>query len=515
MKKRANYGVKVMTGNAAEKPVQSFEGGTVYNMEDKEAIVNMLCLGLIQGNFYQSEEDVISNADSLYKKAISTQPEFLAKAAVYARNSVGMKLQPVLALIYLSTLKDKTLFRKAFAQVIKTPKDLHDFMTLCRKTDIRKGVGRGLKNAINIWLNNSLSEYHACRYGGKLAEVLKVTRPVPTNAPAKALFTYISKGIDEVPSREHALVRAESLDYVVKHLNNGKLSLAVKSIIHKQGLQLEELKHTFGKLTMEQRQEIFAYFIPKLAYMATVSNLATIERAYEGSIPKSIIDVVASKLEDVEAYRKSRMLPFRLITARDMTSVRAWQRAIERVVSAGAKGTFDINHADGVMIGVDTSGSMSSSVTPSLTCAKVATTFGALVALGIEHSKVYAVASTMQAVNVRTDEVFTLAEEIRRTNVGYGTNFEQIMHHYNGEKFVILITDGESADNLERAWIHANKPAGAKLIVWQLMPYRHRLASSKRKDVIYLQGYSDALVGVIRNIIEGKGQLGDIEQITL
>lgn len=504
--------VKTFVNANQPKPVVGFQGGTLYNMELKESVVNMLCLGLIQGNFYQDENEVIKRTKDVYTNALKKFPDFLAKAAVYARNTVGMKLQPNIALVYLSTLSDKTLFKVAFPQIIKNPKDLHDFINLCRKSGIRGGMGRSVKKTVNKWLNHIMTEYHACRYGGKLAEVLKATRPVPCDSEVQEIFTYISTGKTDCGM----LPRAEALQVVIDELNRGVVNDDILALIQKHGLQMEELKHTFGKLHPSQKRDVFAFFLPKLAFMATVSNLVTIERAYDGQVPKNIVDLVSAKLSDVEAYKKSRMLPFRLITARDMTSVRDWQRAIERLVNAGVKGNFDVLAGTKTLVAVDTSSSMGSALTPSLTCTKVATLFGAMCTLGIEGSSVYAVASDMKPVRVMTDEVFTLAKEIERTHVGYGTMFGQIMRHYDAHKYVILITDGESADNLEQAWRSANKVSGAKLIVWQLQPYGHRLTSPKgSKDTIYFQGYSEAILGAIRNVIEGKGQLDDIEKITL
>ena len=502
--------VKTFVGVNQHKAVVGFEGGTVYNMELKESIVNMLCLGLIQGNFYQDEKEVIQRTKDVYTQAIAKCPEFLAKAAIYARNTVGMKLQPNIALVYLSTLADKQLFKVAFNHVIRNPKDLHDFVNLCRKSGIRGGMGRSVKKSANNWLNYVMTEYHACRYGGKLGEVLKATRPTPCNDEVQEIFTYICTGKTD----GGMLPRAEALQTVIGALNLGMVNALVLSTIAEHGLQMEELKHTFGKLDANQKRQVFEFFIPKLAFMATVSNLVTIERAYDGQVPKNIVDIVSAKLCDVVAYKKSRMLPFRLITARDMTSVRDWQRAIERLINTGVKGNFDVPIGTQTLVAVDTSSSMNSALTPSLTCKTVASMFGAMCTLGIEGSSAYAVASTMKPVRVMTDEVFTLADQIARLDVGYGTRFEQIMQHYAGQKYVILITDGESADNLESMWL-SKKVAGAKLIVWQLQAYGHRLASPKRKDVIYFQGYSESILGAIRNVIEGKGQLDDIEQVML
>ena len=106
-----------------------------------------------------------------------------------------------------------------------------------------------------------------------------------------------------------------------------------------------------------------------------------------------------------------------------------------------------------------------------------------------------------------------MAERIKNTEVGYGTYFEQVMKQYDNEDYVILITDSEQADNLERQFLRKRK-AGAKLIVWQLLPYHTRI--SKHHDVVYVCGYSDRLLSLVKNIIEGKiGQIEEIEKIKL
>jgi len=132
-----------------------------------------------------------------------------------------------------------------------------------------------------------------------------------------------------------------------------------------------------------------------------------------------------------------------------------------------------------------------------------------------DNPNIFAVAGSMKRADVnKQEDVFTMARKIESLNVGYETYFEQIMNQYNGEKYVMLITDSEQADNLEKRWLKAVKPEGAKLIVWQLKPYHTRI--SKDSSVVYVCGYSDRLLGLVKNIIEGKaGQIEEIEKVLL
>ena len=63
----------------------------------------------------------------------------------------------------------------------------------------------------------------------------------------------------------------------------------------------------------------------------------------------------------------------------------------------------------------------------------------------------------------------------------------------------VLLTDGQQADNLEKAWAEARKPAGAKLIIWDVVGWRTRI--SNRPDIVYLRGYSSSMMDVVRRIM--------------
>lgn len=509
----------------------TFEGGKAYELSFKEVVAEMFSLGLVKGNFYQKDEEVIKNTMDIMKKALAECPEWATKAAIYGQEFNSLKLVPTIWLVYLSTLKDKTLFNKAFSRIITNPKMLYDFLELTRKGGIRQGMGRSVKRAVNFWLNEKLNDYHATRYKSKLEDVIKVARPIAVER-IQPYMDYI------INDNEEAFDRAKVLKAVISDLNKGLVDVETVEKISKYNFQLEEIKHAFGNLTVAQKELIFEFMVPCLKYNALTSNLVTIERAFaketrvvkkatehgvfnqveviKSNVPEELVKLVADKLADYNAYRKSRMLPFGLMTANSMTKTTQWKDAINKVLIKSGKDVFNVPSKVSVRIGVDTSGSMTTSVTSSLSAVNIASLFGAMVYMSIENSSVYATASFTKKVAVsKYENLFGNAKLIEKTDVGYGTVFEPLLNDYQGEKYVVLISDGQQSDNLEAKWAKlAKKPEGAKLIIWHLVGYNNKI--STRADVVYLKGYSDRLLGVLKNIMEDKaGQLEGINAIDI
>ncbi|WCK57049.1 RNA-binding protein (plasmid) [Aneurinibacillus sp. Ricciae_BoGa-3] len=516
--------------------IVTYEGGVGYQTTFRETIAEFFSLGLLEGNFYQSSADVLKNAKDIFERALKEEPEFATKSAIYGNNVNSLKLVPSVWLLYLSTLEDKTLFKKAFPRIIQNPKMLHDFLEMARKGGVRDGVGRGVKKVINKWLVAKLNEYQVSRNKGKLSEVIKVTRPdsKKESEEFQAFMQYLAKDALTFP-------RAVGLKSVIEKLEQGIVDDETLSLVEQHRLQLEELKHSTKNLSDEGKQALYAQMYKGLNYSALILNLVALERVFatetttvnklrrvngqynyykqqlvvETDIPDAVIEMVVEKINDVKAYRKSNMLPFALITAERMVVTPAFKSALGNVLKQVASEAFSIDKSINLKVAVDTSSSMNSQVTDSLSCVELATLFGAMVKKAHAKSEVYAVASQIKKVPIRKqDELFDMAHQIEETKVGAGTLFEQIMREYKGEKYIILFTDSESADDLERVWLKAKKPKDAKLIVWQLQAYQTRI--SKDPSVVYLAGYSDRLMGLVKNIIEGKaGQIEEIENVEL
>jgi hypothetical protein len=479
-----------------EQPIKTYQGGVGYKLSLKEAVVNMLCTGLIGNTLYTTEADIIRDSKQVYEDAARKEPHFLAKAAVYARNECGMKLQPVLALVYLSVYSKGT-FSIAFDQIVKNPKDLNDFVNLCRKAGIRQGLGRTVKAAINQWLNNNVNDYNACRYGGKLYEVLKVTHPMPCDNERAVYFAYIS---GKFPRFD----RGVALGQVLACMKAGRVDDFVLHNIAAWSLQLEEIKHQFGTISDADRQAIFTVMIPRMSYMALVQNLATIERTFGCNIG-TVETMVAMRVANYDLYKKSRMLPFKIISAREMVNSRVIQRALESILNQGSR--FDVQNAE---VYIDVSGSMEMyEITPSLEAADVSCIFGSMIAMSDDSNKVYSVSDKCVPIRRDTDELVTLAKKIHKSQPNSGTRFNTIAATHRPGNIALIITDNEQCDNLEIAW-----PVQDRLIVWQLTVTHTKI--SKRSNVIYVNGFNDNLVKAIARIMGGGiSQVSEIEKVVL
>lgn len=557
--------------NILNVPVTTFEGGKAYNMDLEEKLCSAFTMGLIQGNFYTSQEEVIKNCRDLFTEALDKAPELATKYAVYGAETLGMKLFPTLWLVYLSTMDKKDLFKKAFPRIIGTNvKMMHDFVDICRTSDIRpggihnqkikgtnRGMGQGVKKVINRHTYNIINDYNATRFTGDWEDILLLTRPEDkqiqrTNGAGDAytvdttqLFQYIFKPkvkemvdgkavIKTLPRRltfERARVLQQTID-ILQNPNRTALEFVVAlENIKAQKLQMDEIKFTFGKLSQDEKKKVYEYFLPGLRYAALVTNLVSIERAFatntrkiskldpmgsgkyfdqtevlETNIPAELIVVVANKLKNFEDYKASKMLFFRLLTASEMILTREWKKALNEVLGQAGKVAFAELPADRkVRCGADTSGSMGTKVTTSLSALDVASYLTAAITLSVPNTKAYAVADYTKVVPLASDDLVDSATRIMRTDVGYGTRFETLLDGYNGEDVVILVTDGMQSDNMELKWKSLpNRPANSKLIIWHVAGWNYGTKIAKDPSVMFLKGYSDGLLKVLSNLITGK-----------
>lgn len=544
---------------AGAKKTTTFEGGQAYTLNLKEKLCNAFTLGLINNNFYTSKEETIKAARDLFTQALKENPLMATKYAVYAAETLGMKFMPVLWLVYLSTLEDKTLFRKAMPRIFSTNvKLVHDFVELCRNSDIRpggihnqkikgtnRGLGQALKKSINQWIYENINDYNATRFTGDFEDICRLTRPID-----KTILRSKNSGetmeVDIAPylkyifkpqnsARRLTFKRAQVLQETIDILQNTERSYKdfQKALdnISKYKLQMDEIKFTFGKLNRNELQTVYMHFVPGLRYAALVTNLVAIERAFatstrkvfkldpmgsgkrfeqlevlETDVPQELIDIVAKKLASFEDYKASKMLFFRLLTAHEMCITSEWKKSLNDVLGKAGKIAFaDIPAGRRIRCSADTSGSMTQDVTSSLSAVDIAAYLTAAITLSTPNTKAYVTASSTKTVPLVSDNLIDCAVRIKKVDVGWGTCFETLLDGYNGEDVVILVTDGQQSDNMERKWKSlSNRPANSKLIIWHVAGWDYFNKISKDSSVMYLKGYSDGLLNVLANLITGK-----------
>src|SRR5271166_1560043 len=92
-------------------------GGTAYKLSDKAALAQYAMTGCFNGTFHTTDKDQLNKTLELAGK---TDPKFVAKLAVYARQKGLMKDMPaVLAAIVAG--KDSDLLAQIFDRVVDNP----------------------------------------------------------------------------------------------------------------------------------------------------------------------------------------------------------------------------------------------------------------------------------------------------------------------------------------------------------------------------------------------------------
>lgn len=79
-------------------------------------------------------------------------------------------------LVCLSTRENKKFFLLFFKKIITNIDELHRFVEVCRKSNLRKGLGRCEKRAVNTWLHDNLSKQENLDKN-KLIDIIRITRP--------------------------------------------------------------------------------------------------------------------------------------------------------------------------------------------------------------------------------------------------------------------------------------------------------------------------------------------------
>ncbi|HEY2847440.1 MAG TPA: hypothetical protein VGI80_06460, partial [Pyrinomonadaceae bacterium] len=85
-------------------------GGPAYNMTSKQALAQYASTGCFNNTFYA---DAGEQVDKVIELAKDVDAEFIAKTAIYARESAYMKDMPAFLVAVLS-IKDKELFARVF-----------------------------------------------------------------------------------------------------------------------------------------------------------------------------------------------------------------------------------------------------------------------------------------------------------------------------------------------------------------------------------------------------------------
>jgi 60 kDa SS-A/Ro ribonucleoprotein len=508
------------------------EGFPSFARTLEEQYVQVLLTNTLGHTFYASMGDNYAETRDVHQQMRARDPEFAARAIVYAREQGTMRLQPIIGLVYLSMV-DRTLFRAIFPRVILTPGDLLDFVQIVRSKQIRPGLGRAIKEEVNRWLNG-ISEYHVIKYGSdagaklSLRDVLRLTHPQPGDEQHDALFLYLTdrqKWRDTYGERIRELLPQV---HAIEVLKRAEDATEIRALIEQGRLPYEVVTGA-----IKPDKETWVFLMRQMPYFALLRHLNTLQRA--GVLADAeVASYVAERLTNAGALRKAKVLPFRLHAAWvAFEPTNDQEQRIKTALEHALEQAFvNLPKLPGVIaIAPDVSGSMSGSINyPSkVRYIDVAAIFaGALLKAshealilpfetGVVDVKLKPKLPLMQIVaqlaaiggggTAVSAPISKLLKERTRIDVfiGITDNVEWATDTYGGTGFLPTW----------RRYREAVAPQAQAFLI-TIAPYRQVVAPPEEPGVHYVYGWADHVPAYIAQTLAGyAGQVEAVRQVQL
>lgn len=477
---------------------KNLAGGKAYAQTSRQEFLSILFTSFLKDQFYRSADDTITRVKELISKE---DKKFVAKAAIYARTKLGMRsISHLVASEIAKMVKGEQWSKSFFEKIIHRPDDMTE-IAACYMNTYGKPMPNSMKKGFAKALEG-LDAYKLAKYRmeGKdvsMVDLVNLVHPKNTEAIRKLV-----KG---------ELKNTETWE--------SKLSQAGQSDEDADVAKAD----AWGTLLKEG----------KLGYMALLKNLRNIlEQAPE------CVDMACEQLVNVEAIRKSLVLPFRFTTAyNELEKINA--DGTRKVLIALSKAT-DLSMANvpsfpgKTLVVLDVSGSMTSVM-------EKAALFTSVLYKACDADLMLFAQDARYETLMPTDATLSIAKRLRDMANGGGTNFFSIWETMNrAYDRIVILSDMQgwmSSGGLARMVM----PTATGLLTFQdvhmtmsaaLQHYKSRTGANPHifsfdmagygtlqlpeNNVYCLAGFSDKILGMMKFLEEDKKAMEkEIESINL
>jgi 60 kDa SS-A/Ro ribonucleoprotein len=537
-------------------------GGKAYSFSSRQCLAQVAATNCFNGTFYASASDTLKLAKEA-ALALNSDPEFIAKCAIYSRSKGYMKDMPAFLTAMLAGM-DSKLFRQVFPLVIDNGKMLRNFCQIARSGAVGKKINlasQGIRKAISGWFEAATpAQILSASIGNEfpIRDLLRAAHVFPSSIEKATLLAYL-KGTKLDP---------ETRSYRTMKFKNGKdnkdgMVLAYEhSYDNLPGLikQYEEYKTsktgTPPKVDFRLLDSLgldtaaWTEIARNAPWAMTRMNLNTFARhgVFQGAHGKEMVELIANRLRNPQEIARARAFPYQLMMAWTATESNAdipasIRDALQDAMEIACDNVPEIPGQ--VYICVDHSGSMSGPVTGNrpgatskVTCLDVAALFAAALLRKNKTAIVLPFAGqlTTSAVgkfNAR-DAISTNAAKLKALGGG-STNCSAPLawlnaNNRNGD-LIVFISDYESWVDSGSHYVRGSGTAmltewnkfavrnkTAKLVCMDLTP-RNTGQVTEHSNILQVGGFSDAVFNVISTFMESGHDknhwVSEIEKISL
>ena len=499
--------------NKAKKIVTNYEGAKAYRMTPEYELYAAVVTTGLNNSFYETGNKRLERIQSLIKKC---NPEFVAKLAIYARNTMYMRSVPLVLSVELAKeTSGHSIVSKTVNGVVQRADEIAELLAYYQLANQRTGVKKlnRLSKQIQKGLMqsfNKFDEYQFAKYNTaaeiKLKDALFLVHPKAKDENQQIIFNKIATGTLTIPYTWETELSALGQ---TKFENDRARQIAFTQ-------KWEELIDS-----------------KKLGYMALLRNLRNI---LEANVSANHVQAVCNYLVNPEAVAKSKQLPFRFLAAyRELKEVNSKYTsyildALEDAVMQSAANIKGFGLSTSVVIACDVSGSMQKAISPK---SKIMLYDIGLMLGMLMQSRCKNVISGMfgdkwKIINMPKKSVLSNVNEYykREGEVGYSTNgylvIEDLIKRNEITDKVMLFTDvqlwnsNDTFHSFEKSWNNYRKIApNAKLYLFDLAGLGNTPIELKEKDVYLIAGWSDKVFDVLAALENSGNALQQINQIEL
>lgn len=469
----------------------SYENGAVYEKSPVNEWMNMLFSSFMEDQFYESALDQQQRFVELTNKMADAYGyEFVAKAAVFARNELGMRSisQLVAAWLNNKTFDNKRQFYRAF---MHRPDDVAEIFAaidfLWGKKSRSHALVRGAADYLSALKPQTLAKYKLNSRDYNMYDLINIT-----HAHSKAIDDY----------KKNCLEKADTWEVNIA-----------------------------GSKTKEEKNQEWQRLVAehKLGYMALIRNLNNI---LDSGVSQDWIDVMlVPQIIDEDAITKSLMFPYRFYTAYKNLKIHnlSIDFALGKAFSIAAKRNApQLEGASGIILDVSASMDDHISYNSNITIKEVGACFAIALMISNPNCAIVKFGSTAKTyIYSPLDNPFASIDRLcANDGCGYSTNIVSAFYElskYIGLKRVFVISDMQVMDSSNYTWnyyghrhdatkVYNTEFKNLPLYSFDLGNYHTQLKSSNDPNMHYITALNDQVFKFIGLLESGINLVDYINQ---
>ncbi len=489
------------------KRTVNLAGGEAFTEDPKLEFVSILLTSFVQDQFYRTQNEGLKKVKELM--VAIKEKLFLAKAAVYARTKFGMRsISHVVAAELVPLARGQEWLKRFLDKIVYRPDDMQEilayYLTEYGKP-VPNSIKKGFAEALKRYDEYALAKYRGERKDISMVDIINLIHPKPNAQNRKALQLLIEGELKSTKTWESKLTKAGQ-----------EASFTTETEEEREEKLAELKKEAWGDLVKKR----------KIGYFALLRNLRNII----ADAPE-IVDDAAEMLTDKNLIKKSLVLPFRFVTARDEiqklsgTGTRKIIKALSDAVDISLDNVPELSGR--TLVVLDESGSMGEIDNP-----KSPISIGSLFA-AVLYKKCdadfmgFSDRSHYETFNDR-DSVLTIQKNMISARNNGGTNFNLIFQTAK-EKYdrIVILSDMQgwmaAADGYYniggqpgKTFAAYKKRFGANPFVYSFDLQGYGTLQFPERNVYCLAGFSDKVFGVMKLLEQDRNALvREIEKIEI